>query len=422
MTKTVTRDHTKEDQKKTVTYTYDPAGNRLSEDDGTEKTTYTYNGLDQIKTATVEKGQSVDSVRQYSYDRSGNETEVKDSKTGERTLKAYDARNRLKEVAVMTKDGKTGVIQQNQYNGEDQRIQKIEGDQTTNYYYQDGVVSYTTDGAGKQTSQNLIGLEGNIIGTQRYDGETASYYLYQKDLQGSTTSLIKEDGTADAVYYYTDFGETTIEGDNKAGNEVCYTGGIYDRMTGLYYLNARYYNPEDGRFLTEDTYRGETDEPDTWHLYAYCANNPVNYVDPSGHKYTRRWEQLWGTYWYDTANKKKYGKHGGIRYAKSSSNKALKKYKKAIDKENDYLSKLQKNLGKQAIKSIISFGVQRLIGFGINNLKKPSSKLKKILPKGIVSVMKKFSPSYMKKSLNNIKNAQKQYKIVKSNFSKIKRK
>ncbi|HIX68914.1 MAG TPA: DNRLRE domain-containing protein [Candidatus Anaerostipes excrementavium] len=422
LTKTVTRDHTNEDQKKTVTYTYDPAGNRLSEDDGTEKTTYTYNGLDQIKTATVEKGQSVDSVRQYSYDRSGNETEVKDSKTGERTLKAYDARNRLKEVAVMTKDGKTGVIQQNQYNGEDQRIQKIEGDQTTNYYYQDGVVSYTTDGAGKQTSQNLIGLEGNIIGTQRYDGETASYYLYQKDLQGSTTSLIKEDGTADAVYYYTDFGETTIEGDNKAGNEVCYTGGIYDRMTGLYYLNARYYNPEDGRFLTEDTYRGETDEPDTWHLYAYCANNPVNYVDPSGHKYTRRWEQLWGTYWYDTANKKKYGKHGGIRYAKSSSNKALKKYKKAIDKENDYLSKLQKNLGKQAIKSIISFGVQRLIGFGINNLKKPSSKLKKILPKGIVSVMKKFSPSYMKKSLNNIKNAQKQYKIVKSNFSKIKRK
>src|SRR5699024_8968187 len=59
--------------------------------------------------------------------------------------------------------------------------------------------------------------------------------------------------------------------------------GIYDSTTGLYYLNARYYNPEDGRFLTEDTYRGETEEPDTWHLYAYCKNNPVNYKDPSGH-------------------------------------------------------------------------------------------------------------------------------------------
>ena len=274
--KTVTTDHADGDQKKTVTYTYDNAGNRLSEDDGNEKTTYAYNGLDQIKTATVEKGQAVDSVRQYSYDGSGNETEVKDTKTGERTLKAYDARNRLSEVAVMTKDGKTGVVQQNKYNGEDQRIRKTEGDATTNYYYQDGMVSYTTDGEGEQTSQNLIGLEGNIIGTQRYDGEKTSYYLYNKDIQGSTTSLIKEDGTADAVYRYTDFGETTIEGDNKARNEVCYTGGIYDSTTGLYYLNARYYNPEDGRFLTEDTYRGETKEPDTWHLYAYCKNNPVN--------------------------------------------------------------------------------------------------------------------------------------------------
>lgn len=48
-----------------------------------------------------------------------------------------------------------------------------------------------------------------------------------------------------------DFGETTIHGDDQADNEVCYTGGIYDQTTGLYYLNARYYDPEEGRFLTE---------------------------------------------------------------------------------------------------------------------------------------------------------------------------
>ena len=107
--------------------------------------------------------------------------------------------------------------------------------------------------------------------------------MYHKDIQGSTTSLVKEDGSADATYRYTDFGETTINGDNKAENEVGYTGGIYDQSTGLYYLNARYYNPEDGRFVTEDTYRGENDKPDTQHLYVYCANNPINHVDPSGH-------------------------------------------------------------------------------------------------------------------------------------------
>ena len=283
LTKTVTTDHNKDDKTKTVTYTYDNVGNRLKEDDGTTTTSYTYNGLDQLKTSTKEKRTAVDEVRQYSYDANGNQTDVKNTKTGQTESYTYDAENRLSKVAVTDKDGKTAVIQQNRYNGEGQRIQKVEGSKTTNYYYQDGVVSYTTDGENSQTSQNLIGTDGNILATQRYGSDHTDYLLYHKDIQGSTTSLVKEDGSADATYRYTDFGETTINGDNKVENEVCYTGGIYDQSTGLYYLNARYYNPEDGRFVTEDTYRGETNEPDTQNLYVYCADNPVNYVDPSGH-------------------------------------------------------------------------------------------------------------------------------------------
>ena len=68
----------------------------------------------------------------------------------------------------MTKDGKTAVIQQNIYNGEGQRIQKIDGDETINYYYQDGVVAYTTDTDGNQNSQNLIGTDGNVLATERF--------------------------------------------------------------------------------------------------------------------------------------------------------------------------------------------------------------------------------------------------------------
>ena len=283
LTKTVTTDHSKDDKTKTVTYTYDNVGNRLKEDDGTTTTSYTYNGLDQLKTSTKEKRTAVDEVRQYSYDANGNQTDVKNTKTGQTESYTYDAENRLSKVAVTDKDGKTAVIQQNRYNGEGQRIQKVEGSKTTNYYYQDGVVSYTTDGENSQTSQNLIGTDGNILATQRYGSDHTDYLLYNKDIQGSSTSLVKENGSADATYQYTDFGETTINGDNKVENEVCYTGGIYDQSTGLYYLNARYYNPEDGRFVTEDTYRGETNEPDTQNLYVYCADNPVNYVDPSGH-------------------------------------------------------------------------------------------------------------------------------------------
>ena len=289
---------------KTVrSYTYDSYGkvkeikdyrDLLNSSDQAVKKAYTYDSLDRVKEMTytdLETGKVMESYR-YSYDKNSNITEKTEvnnypkeekDKVNETKAYTYDAENRLSKVAVTDKDGKTAVIQQNRYNGDGQRIQKVEGSKTTNYYYQDGVVSYTTDGDNSQTSQNLIGTDGNILATQRYRSDHTDYLLYHKDIQGSTTSLVKGDGSADATYRYTDFGETTINGDNKAENEVCYTGGIYDQSTGLYYLNARYYNPEDGRFVTEDTYRGETNEPDTQNLYVYCADNPVNYVDPSGH-------------------------------------------------------------------------------------------------------------------------------------------
>ena len=41
--------------------------------------------------------------------------------------------------------------------------------------------------------------------------------------------------------------------------------------------------PRTGRFITRDSYRGERENADTWHLYAYCMNNPINRIDPSGH-------------------------------------------------------------------------------------------------------------------------------------------
>ena len=288
-------------------YTYDKVGNRLTEDKGDTKTTYDYNGLDQVTTSTTWKDGTAQENKQYAYDKNGNEIGQTNGKTGEILYRTYDAENRLTEVSV-NKDGKNAIVQQNRYNGDGQRIQRVEGDQTTNYYYQDGVVSYTTDGKGEQTSQDLLGTDGNVIGTQRYTGNDTAYYVYNKDVQGSTTNLLKDDGKADVSYRYEDFGETQSIGENTAKNETCYTGGRYDETTGLYYLNARYYNPEDGRFLTEDTYRGETNEPDTQHLYAYCANNPVNYVDPSGHKYSVNQAVKYALKWANSRNKK-YKKH-----------------------------------------------------------------------------------------------------------------
>ncbi|MBC5745890.1 RHS repeat-associated core domain-containing protein [Lachnospiraceae bacterium MD308] len=125
--------------------------------------------------------------------------------------------------------------------------------------------------------------EADRAASEEVKSDSFNYYLYNKDIQGSTTSVLNEDGAGELSYEYDNFGETKINGGSAFQNEICYTGGIYDETTGLYYLNARYYDLENGRFLTEDTYRGELNEPDTLHLYVYCKNNPINYVDPSGH-------------------------------------------------------------------------------------------------------------------------------------------
>ena len=184
------------------------------------------------------------------------------------------------------------LTQENLYNGEGQRIQKKEAGEVTNYFYEDGMVSYTTGAdTGEKLIQNLSGLEDNVIYAEQKvtgtDGTASDYqdFLYTKDIQGSTSSILNKDTKGELSYEYDDFGETSIHGNSALKNEICYTGGIYDESTGLYYLNARYYDPENGRFLTEDTYWGEVNDPDTLHLYVYCKNNPINYVDPSGHKY-----------------------------------------------------------------------------------------------------------------------------------------
>ena len=66
-------------------------------------------------------------------------------------------------------EGTKVITQSNLYNGNGQRVQKTEGDNTINYFYQGNNVLYTTNGDGNKTSHNFIGLEGNTISTIRYN-------------------------------------------------------------------------------------------------------------------------------------------------------------------------------------------------------------------------------------------------------------
>ena len=67
-------------------------------------------------------------------------------------------------------------------------------------------------------------------------------------------------------------------------NPFRYRGYFYDVETGLYYLQTRYYDPEVGRFLNmDDISYADPEQIHGLNLYAYCGNNPVNNIDPTGH-------------------------------------------------------------------------------------------------------------------------------------------
>jgi RHS repeat-associated protein len=62
-------------------------------------------------------------------------------------------------------------------------------------------------------------------------------------------------------------------------NPQRYAGYRWDEETGLYYLNARYYAPEIGRFITRDEFHGFAEEPASLNWYNYAHSNPVTFVD-----------------------------------------------------------------------------------------------------------------------------------------------
>ena len=69
-------------------------------------------------------------------------------------------------------------------------------------------------------------------------------------------------------------------------NPLRYRGYVYDQDTGLYYLQSRYYNPAWGRFISADSYISTGDGILGNNMFAYCHNNPIMFVDPTGESIT----------------------------------------------------------------------------------------------------------------------------------------
>ena len=258
----------------TVTaYTYDKAGNRETETirqgANTILNTYSYNQQNRLLQVTVRQNGTLTDTTEYTYDSNGNQLATTVNGTV-KIINSYDLRNQL--VRTFT----SAATVENRYNGEGYRVEKKVNGAITRYLYEYDKVVLEIDGAGQQTGRNVYGT--NLL-MRTADG-TSYYYMYNG--HADVTALLRPDGTIAATYYYDAFGNIT-DTTGSASNSITYAGYQYDKETGLYYLNARMYDPETARFVQEDTYRGELNDPLSLNLYTYCSNEPLMYTDPTGH-------------------------------------------------------------------------------------------------------------------------------------------
>ncbi|QGQ93740.1 RHS repeat-associated core domain-containing protein [Paenibacillus psychroresistens] len=112
-------------------------------------------------------------------------------------------------------------------------------------------------------------------------GNQNYYYLYNG--HGDVVQMIdSNDGHIVNRYDYDIWGKV-INQSEEVANDFKYAGEPLDAETGLYYLRARYYDPQIGRFINKDTYEGDIKYPLSLNLYTYVYNNPLKYIDPTGH-------------------------------------------------------------------------------------------------------------------------------------------
>ena len=115
------------------------------------------------------------------------------------------------------------------------------------------------------------------------EGSTPNTYYYILNLQGDVVQIIDEGGVMQAEYVYSPWGEViSAEGDLAEINPLRYRGYYYDSETGFYYLQSRYYDPTNRRFINADSYASTGQGFLGVNMFAYCSNNPVNNFDNDG--------------------------------------------------------------------------------------------------------------------------------------------
>lgn len=255
---------------KSVTYTYDKAGNITKVDEYD----YTNDDLGEIKSSKI-----------YSYE----DSEWKDLLTSfnGQTITYDEIGNPLtyrngmnfiwqgRQLKCLQQDDK--VIEYT-YNSDGIRTSKTVNDVKTTYQLDETkIISETTK---DNTKWYIYDDNDSIIG---FEYKEKAYY-FEKNAQGDIVRIFDDNGNFICEYLYDSWGNiSSIEGDEKIANAnpFRYRGYYYDNENGFYYLQSRYYDSYTGRFLNADEQINDNSILGT-NLYTYCNNNAVNMCDNDG--------------------------------------------------------------------------------------------------------------------------------------------
>jgi RHS repeat-associated protein len=246
----------------TSSYTYDANGNRLSRSDSNGTLNATYDNQDRL---------NANGPTTYSYNLKGERvTKVAASQT---TTYEYEGMGNLTGVNLPN-----GTQIEYLLDALDRRVgRKVNGTFVHAFLYHDRLRPIAElDSAGAVVSRFVYATNTNVPDYMVKAGVT--YRIITDDLGSPRLVIDVTTGQVAQRMEHDEFGRVTLDS-NPGFQPFGFAGGLYDPQTGLVHFGAREYDPETGRWTIKDPIGFSGGDGN---LYAYVANDPVNYFDPSG--------------------------------------------------------------------------------------------------------------------------------------------
>ena len=286
-----------------ISYTYSAIGNITSKTVGETNLTYAY---DQWHKHAVKSISLNGDDYTYNYDDNGNMIEAPDFTNREQVatrIITYNADNMP--VRIHYENGKPASAQSSSSSQSSSPFSNLAACWITTVSSQGGAawtVDFYYDGDGMRVKKVILGASATYYIGPHFevkDGLATKYIFagnlriarvtgsdinyFHKDHLGSSTIMTDSMGEQVEATEYLPFGQMRSHSGAKV-SDYKFTDQEFDAETGLYNYNARLYDPVIGRFISADTIVQNPFDPQLLNRYSYVRNNPLIYVDPSGHR------------------------------------------------------------------------------------------------------------------------------------------